>query len=56
MAGKRKKAGKSKQSSLGLAELGFRLLVQELPAPKAAGKSSAPRLTEAELARQIKLW
>lgn len=56
MARPRKKAGKSKQSSLGLAELGFRLLVQELPAPKSPAKSSAPRLTEAELQRQIKLW
>jgi hypothetical protein len=52
----RKKAGKMRQAPLGLAELGFRLLVQELPAPKATAKPSAPKISDAELARQIKLW
>jgi hypothetical protein len=52
---RRKKAGKLKQSSLGIAELGFRLLVQELPAAKPSS-SSAPRLSEADLKRQLKMW
>jgi hypothetical protein len=57
MSRKKPKPRPGRQRSLGLAELGFALLVQELPAaPPSSSSSAPPSLTAAELRKQLKLW
>lgn len=47
--------GRRRQATMGLPELGFALLVQELPEAKPK-PSGAPKLSDADLLRQLKMW